>query len=66
MRIQFIKILVEGFPKETLNALEAFSVRNVKHHLTDAHSQELRYVGMTKLSGEITFEIGIKGMNQCN
>ena len=26
------------FPKETLNALESFSVPNVEQHPTDAHS----------------------------
>ena len=61
MRIQFTKNLEKHFPEETLNVLEAFSVPNVEQYSTDAHSQELLYMGMIKLSTEITFKLAVKG-----
>ena len=61
MRIQFTKNLDKHFPKENLNVLEAFSVLDVEQYLTDALSQKLLYMGMMKLSGEITFKLAAKG-----
>ena len=61
MRIQFTKNLDKHFPKETLNVLKAFSVLDVEQYPTDAISQELQYMGMMKLSGEITFKLAEKG-----
>ena len=60
MRIQFTKNLEKNFPRETLNVLETFSVGDVEQYPTDALSQELLYMGMMKLSGEITFKLAAK------
>ena len=61
MHIQFTKNYDKHFPKETLNVLEAFSVLDVEQYPTDALSQELLYMGMMKLSGEIIFKLAAKG-----
>ena len=43
-----------------MNVLKALSVLSVEQYPTDFHSQELQYMGMTKLSGEITLKFGAK------
>ena len=57
-----IKILEKYLPKETLNALDAFSVLNVEKFLTDVHSQEFAVYENDQIKLlVITFKLALKG-----
>ena len=61
MHIEFIKNLEKHFPKEALDVLVEFSVLNVEKYPADDYSQEFLYLGMMKLSREITLKLAAKG-----
>ena len=57
-----IKILEKYLPKETLNALDAFSILNVQKLLTDVHSQEFAVYENDEIKLlVITFKLALKG-----